>query len=113
MTRGEIWWADLGGPSGSEPGLLRPVLIIQDNSFNESHIPTIIIACLTTNLTLAEAPGNVFMPKSISKLPKDSIVNVSQIASLDRGRFEKKNSKLDRDAMFEVDKGLKLVLGLP
>ena len=84
MTRGEIWWVDLGIPFGSEPGYKRPVLIIQDNSFNESNINTIIVVPLTTNLNIATAPGNVLLSRKDTNLSKDSVVNVSQIVTLDR-----------------------------
>ena len=77
MTRGEIWWADFGIPYGSETGFDRPILIIQSDSFNRSNINTTIIVPLTTNLRLADAPGNVFLDKEESGLPKDSVVNVS------------------------------------
>jgi mRNA interferase MazF len=112
MTRGEIWWADLGEPFGSEPGFLRPILVIQDNSFNESNLNTVIVVCITTNLSLAEAPGNIFLHKSISRLPKDSVINITQIASIDKKRFNKKISKLDYDSIFEIEKSIKLILGL-
>ncbi|HEY2115504.1 MAG TPA: type II toxin-antitoxin system PemK/MazF family toxin, partial [Candidatus Angelobacter sp.] len=79
MTRGEIWWADLPNLRGSEPGFRRPVLVIQANSFNQSEIRTVIVAVLTGNLRLAEAPGNVLLPARISGLPRDSAVNVSQL----------------------------------
>ncbi len=112
MTRGELWWANLGEPFGSEPGFLRPVLIIQDNSFNESRLSTVIVMCLSTNLLLADAPGNVFLPKRFTKLPKDSVLNVTQIASLEKKRLEKKVSKLEHEIIFEIEKSLKLVLGI-
>jgi mRNA interferase MazF len=112
MTRGEIWWVNLGEPFGSEPGFIRPVLIVQDNSYNESRLNTVIVVCLTTNLALADAPGNVFIKKSISNLPKDSVINVTQLASIDKKRFGEKVSKLDYDVMYEIGKSLKMVLCL-
>ena len=71
MTRGDIWWIDLGIPFGSEPGFRRPVIIIQDDSFNDSNINTIIVIPLTTNLNLSEAPGNFLLTKKESALSKD------------------------------------------
>lgn len=112
MMRGEIWWVDLGVPFGSEPGFERPVVIIQDNSFNKSNISTVIVAALTTNLRLAEAPGNVLLKKSESHLTKDSVVNVSQIVTLDRERFLKKAGKLKPLQLRNIDNGIKLVLGI-
>ena len=74
MERGEIWWAQLPDPTASEPGFRRPVVIIQSNAFNRSRIRTVIAVVLTSNLRLAEAPGNVLVPASESGLPKDSVV---------------------------------------
>jgi len=84
MYRGEIWWANLSEPVGSEPGYRRPVLIIQDDTFNQSRINTVIVAVITSNVQLAEAPGNVSLPSQASGLPKDSVVNVSQISGFPR-----------------------------
>jgi mRNA interferase MazF len=99
MTRGEIWWVDLGSPFGSEPGFKRPVLIVQNDSFNESNINTIVVVPLTTNLNLAKAPGNVMLSRKDTNLSKDSIVNVSQIVTLDRERFISKASALKTKSM--------------
>ncbi|MBM9547579.1 type II toxin-antitoxin system PemK/MazF family toxin [Leptospira sp. 201903074] len=112
MTRGEIWWADLGIPLGSEPGFKRPVLIVQDDAFNESNINTIIVVPLTTNMNLATAPGNALLTKKETNLSKDSIVNVSQIVTLDRERFINKASELKTKNMKKVEEGMKLVLSL-
>ncbi|MCR1795833.1 MULTISPECIES: type II toxin-antitoxin system PemK/MazF family toxin [unclassified Leptospira] len=112
MIRGEIWWVDLGIPFGSEPGFRRPVLIVQDDSFNESNINTVIVISITSNLNIAEAPGNVTLSKKDSNLSKDSVVNVSQTVTLDRERFLNKAGKLKPNKMSEVEEGLKLVLGL-
>ncbi|GMO49860.1 MAG: type II toxin-antitoxin system PemK/MazF family toxin [Termitinemataceae bacterium] len=112
MIRGEIWWVQFGIPFGSEAGYKRPVLIVQDDSFNESRIRTIVIVPLTTNLRLAEAPGNVFLKKTESKLGDDSVIIVAQLYALDRDRFIKKISKLDKDIMEKVKNGMMLVLGI-
>jgi len=112
MTRGEIWWTDLGIPYGSEPGFMRPTLIIQDNTFNKSRIRTIIVLSITSNIDMEDAPGNVFLNKQDSGLSKDSVINVSQIATIDRKRFTEKVSILSEHYMSEVEEGLRLVLGL-
>ena len=112
MTRGEIWWADLPDPRGSEPGFRRPVLVIQANSFNQSEIRTVIVAVLTGNLRLAEAPGNVLLPAKVSGLPRDSVVNVSQLLTLDRSFLTEEVGKLPSRTLAEIDAGLKLVLQL-
>ena len=87
MKRGDIWWASLEQPRGSEPGYRRPVLIVQANAFNESRISTVLVAVISSNLALAEAPGNVRISKSDSKLSKASVVNVSQLLTLDRNIY--------------------------
>ena len=112
MIRGEIWWADLGLPLGSEPGFKRPVVVIQDNSFNRSKIKTIIVASITTNINLAEAPGNFFIEKEESGLSKNGAVNISQISTIDKRRLTDKVSILSQDSMSEIDYGLKLVLNI-
>jgi mRNA interferase MazF len=111
MIRGEIWWVDLGIPF-SEPGFIRPVLIVQNDSFNESNINTIVVVPLTTNLNLSKAPGNVMLSRKDSNLSKDSIVNVSQIVTLDRERFISKASELKAKNMNKIEDGIRLVLSL-
>ncbi len=71
MYRGEIWWAQLPDPIGSEPGYRRPVLIIQDDTFTQSRIRTVIVVIITSNIELANAPGNVFLPREATGLPRD------------------------------------------
>ncbi len=83
MQRGEIWWASLREPFGSEPGFRRPVLIVQDDAFNRSRIQTVIVIAITTNLELAKAPGNVLLPKKVTSLPRESVANVSQLITID------------------------------
>jgi len=84
IQRGEIWWADLPEPRRSERGYQRPVLVIQADSFNRSRIQTVIVAAITSNLDLADAPGNVMLPARSSGLPRDSVVNVSQVLRANR-----------------------------
>lgn len=112
MKRGEIWWASLSEPTGPGPGMRRPVLIIQSNPFNESRISTVIVAVVTSNLALANAPGNLRLGKSESGLPKASVVNVSQILTIDRLLLRSRVKALSGAAMQEVNSGLRLVLGL-
>src|SRR5947207_9542979 len=83
IERGEVWWADLDEPAGSEPGYRRPVLIVQADAFNRSRLQTTIAIVLTSNLRLIDAPGNVLVPKQSSGLPKGSVANVSQLVTLD------------------------------
>lgn len=112
MTRGEIWWANLAEPRGSEPGFRRPVLIIQADSFNRSGIRTVIVAVITSNLRLAEAPGNVVLPTEVTALPRDSVVNVSQLLTLDRSFLTEVVGEISGRLLVEVDAGLRLVLAL-
>ena len=113
MIRGEIWWVDLGIPFGSEPGFKRPVVIIQDDAFNRSNIQTVIVVSITTNLNLADAPGNVFLEKEESGLSKNGVVNVSQISTIDKIRLVDRVSILPQGAMSEIDFGIRLVLNTP
>ena len=112
MERGDIWWAQLPDPVASEPGFRRPVVIIQSNAFNRSRIRTVIAAVVTSNLRLADAPGNVLLPASESGLPKDSVVNVSQVITVDREFLTEKCGRLSSRLMRSVDEGLRLVLSL-
>ncbi len=112
MTRGEFWWADLGVPFGNEPGFKRPVVILQDDAFNKSKIKTTIVASITTNMNLAESPGNVHIEKEESGLPKDGVVNISQISTLDKRRLQKKVCVLSQSSLAEIEYGLKLVLNI-
>ena len=112
MTRGELWWADLGIPFGIEPGYKRPVLIIQNDFFNRSKINTTIIIPLTTNLLWADAPGNVFISKEDSKLNKDSVISISQIEVIDRERLIEKIIKIDRSIIENIENNILFVFGI-
>lgn len=111
MMRGEIWLADFGIPFGSETGFRRPVLILQDDSFNRSRINTIIVIPLTTNLALENAPGNVLIEKEESGLSKDSILVVSQLSAIDKSRMVEKISRIESNILREVEYGIKMILG--
>lgn len=112
MQRGDIWWASLRSPTGSEPGYLRPVLIVQSDDFNKSRINTVVVAILTSNLRLQAAPGNVFLTKRTTRLAKASVVNVSQVVTLDKSFLTERISTISMDKMIDVDDGLRLVLNL-
>jgi mRNA interferase MazF len=112
MYRGEIWWASLPEPTGSEPGYRRPILIVQDDTFNQSRIQTVIAIAITSNLRLAEAPGNVFLPRGVTGLPKDSVANVSQVVTIDKTVLTERVGSLSIDLQEEIDEGLRLVLYL-
>ncbi len=112
IKRGAIWWADLGLPLGSGPGYRRPVLVIQADSFNQSKISTVIVAVITGNLILREAPGNVLLKKEVSDLSKDSIVNVSQLITVDKDVLTEFVGDVGVKEIKRVEKGLKTVLAL-
>jgi len=112
VRRGEIWWADLPEPDGSGPGFRRPVLIVQANAFNRTRINTAVVVMITGNVELAGAPGNVLLPPRLSGLPRDSVVNVAQVAAIDRRRLIQKVSKVEERVQNAVDEGLRRVLSL-
>ena len=112
IQRGEIWWADLPEPRRSEPGYRRPVLVVQAESFNRSRIQTIIVAVITSNVDLADAPGNVLLSARSAGLPRDSVVNVSQLLTLDRKFLTEHAGTLSPRLQRSVDEGLRTVLQL-
>ena len=84
IAQGEVWWADLGDPAGSEPGFRRPVVVVQGDAFNASSLRTVVCVALTSNTRWADAPGNVLLTARATGLPKPSVANVSQLVTLDR-----------------------------
>ncbi len=112
MRRGEIWWASIGPPAGSEPGYRRPAVIISANSFNAAPFKTIIVAFLTTATKRASDPGNVGLPARSTGLPRDSVLNVTQIASIDRRTLTEPAGKVPDGLMKDIDAGLRLALAL-
>ena len=112
IQRGEIWWANLTEPVGSNPGYRRPVLIVQADSFNQSKIQTVVVAVITKNPELAKAPGNVAISRKISRLPVDSVVNVSQVITIDKSFLIEFVSSLPNRKMEQIEEGLRLVLSL-
>ncbi len=112
VYRGEIWWADLPTPVGSGPGYRRPVLVVQSDRFNASAIGTVVIAAITGNMTIGAAKGNVSLTPRQSGLPKDSVINVSQILTIDRSLLIERINTIPQKKMNQVDEGLKLVLDL-
>lgn len=112
IRRGSVWWADLGEPHGSKPAKRRPVLVIQAGPFNASRLNTTIAAVITSNTQLAAMPGNVFLPASSSGLPKDSVVNVTALVTLDKTDLDTEAGQLPAALMGDVDQGLRRLLGL-
>lgn len=112
IARGEVWWADLPDPIGAAPGYRRPVIVVQNDAFNRSRIATVTVVALTSNLRLVEAPGNVLVPARAAGLARDSIANVSQILTVDRGVLTERLKRLPPALVDQVDDGLRLALAL-
>lgn len=112
IKRGQIWWADLPEPVGSNPGYRRPVLVVQDNEFNDSAIKTVIVVAITGNARISKAKGNVMLSSQQSDLPRDSVINVSQLLTLDKSLLFELVSTLSESKLSQVDSGLRLVLSL-
>jgi mRNA interferase MazF len=112
VQRGEIWWASLPSPGGSAPRFRRPILVIQSNEFNRSRINTVVATVITSNLMLAAAPGNVRISARSSGLKKASVVNVSQIITVDKSFLAECVGKLNTQQLRDVEDGLRLILGV-
>ena len=111
VAQGEIWWADLPDAAGSGPGFRRPVVIVQGEAFNRSNIATVVCVPLTTNLRLAQAPGNLLLPARASELAKDSVANVSQIVTIDRDLLTERAGRVSRSQLEAILDGIDIVLG--
>lgn len=112
VTRGDIWWADLPDPIGSGPGYRRPVLLVQSDAFNRSRLSTVVAVVLTGNLRLLDAPGNVLLSSRTSGLPRDSVANVTQVATFDRALLTERVGRLSPAALAQVSDGLRIALDL-
>ena len=112
IRRGEVWWAAFGTPTGSEPAYRRPAVVLQSNDFNQSGLRTVVIVAISSNLTLAQAPGNVLCRKGAAGLPKPSVINVSQIATVDKGALLERIGALPHRVQLAVEQGVRLVLEL-
>jgi len=110
IAQGEVWWADLGKPTGSEPGYRRPIVVVQGDSFNRSKISTVVCVPLTSNLRWADAPGNVLLDARATGLPKDSVANVSQVVTLDKSALKERTGVLPSAKLDLVLLGIDIVL---
>ena len=111
VSQGDVCWADLPAPTGSGPGFRRPVVVIQGDPLNRSQVATAVCVPLTSNLRWADAPGNVLLSARMTRLPKDSVANVSQIVTVDRSLLEECVSRLSRAKVDLLLAGLDVVLG--
>lgn len=112
ISRAEIYWADLGAPTGSRPAKRRPVLVVQSDPYNASRLATVLATVITSNTALASLPGNVFLPATATGLPRDSVVNVTAIVTLNKTDLTDRVGNLPPSLMHEVDRGLRRVLDL-
>ncbi len=110
IKRGDIFWVNFGMPEGSAPGFRRPAVILQSDTFNQTQIRTTICGILTSNLELLEAPGNLLIEAGVSGLAKDSVLNVSQIYTVDKSSLEEKVARLPDRYLPRIDASLRLVL---
>jgi mRNA interferase MazF len=111
IAQGEVWWADLGDPAGSEPGFRRPVVVVQGDAFNASTLRTVVCVALTSNLRWADAPGNVQLGARATGLPRPSVANVSQVVTLDRGTLTERVGRLSASSLELVLAGIDTMLG--
>jgi mRNA interferase MazF len=112
VARGEVWWADLGPKQGSAPAWRRPVLVVSADAFNRSRIKTVTVVVITSNLRLGAAPGNVALAASSAGLDRDSVINVSQVVTLNKSDLSKRLGNVDGLKLEQVEAGLRLALGL-
>ena len=110
IKQGDIFWVDLGIPKASEPGYKHPHVVIQNNVYNVSKINTVVVCALTSNVRRAAAPGNVLLEKGEAYLPKDSVVNISQIITVDKSDLIEKIGSLSPSKIKQVIEGVKLLL---
>ena len=112
IRRGEIWWAEVAEPRGSEPGYRHPVLVLQRDGVNASRINTVVVCLLTSNTALARAPGNTLLSRRRTGLRRDCVANASQIATLNKSDLEERVGAVSRDLMDAVDEGVPWFLNL-
>jgi mRNA interferase MazF len=111
ISQGEVWWADIPRPAGSEPGFRRPVVVVQGDALNRSRISTVVCVPLTSNLKWADAPGNVLLAARSTSLAKDSVANVSQIVALDKAVLTERVGKISPAKVDLLLSGIDVVLG--
>jgi mRNA interferase MazF len=109
MLKGEIWWADLPYPRGSEPAKKRPVLIIQGDSFNRSNLNTVICVVITSNMRFASSPANIRLEKAVSKLPVTSVANFSSILTVDKSYFIEQVSMAPKSILEKINESIKII----
>ncbi len=109
VKQGDVCWIDFGEPSGSEPGYRHPHVVIQNNVFNRSRLSTVVVCAFTLNLKRAKAPGNVLLEKDEANLPKQSVVNISQIFTVNKSDLVEKIGSLSRKRIYQILEGIQLL----
>lgn len=109
INQGDIFWFDAGEPRGSSPAYSRPVVIVQNNVFNRSSLGTVLACALTTNLRRAKAPGNVLLNENEAELPKQSVVVISQMLTVDKSDLIEKIGSLSKERIDQILEGIKLI----
>jgi len=109
IEQGEIYWVDFGDPTGSEPGYRHPHIVIQNNLFNISNINTVVVCSLTSNLKRGLSPGNVMLKKGEANLPKKSVVNITQIYTVNKTDLSEKIGKVNSERIKEINLGIQLL----
>ena len=112
IERGGIYWADLGAPSGSRPAKRLPVLVLSADTYNNSLLATVLAVVITSNTDLATMPGNVFLPAAATGLPKDSVVNVTAVVTLNKTDLSEQAGQAPLALLREIDRGLRHILDL-
>jgi len=110
IMQGDIYWVELGAPKGSEPGYRHPHVVVQNNVFNASRINTVVVCALTTNLKRSQAPGNVTLDKGEANLNKKSVVNISQVVTINKSDLKEKIGSLSSNKVKKIVEGIKLLL---
>jgi mRNA interferase MazF len=111
ISQGDVWWAELADPRGSEPGFRRPVVVVQGDAFNRSRISTVVCVSLTSNPRWADAPGNVRLTARANGLDRDSVANVTQVVTLDRSALVERSGRLSPARLGLVLAGIDVLLG--
>ena len=110
IRQGDVFWVDLGRPTGSEPGYRHPHVVVQNNVFNQSRINTVVVCTLTSNLRRGRAPGNVMLQKGEANLPKRSVVNISQLYTVDKRALSEKIGTLSKERIDQIVSGVRLLI---
>ncbi len=110
VNQGDVYWVELGEPRESEPGYRHPHVVVQNNVFNRSRVNTVVVCALTSNLRRANSPGNVLLEQGEANLPKQSVVNVTHLVTVNKGDLVEKIGSLSRDRLTQILAGIRLLI---